>query len=211
MRACTLLVLLAGLAVVSPASPAAAQIVWDAPRMIGPESPSGLGVYWMRAGALPNDGDVVMGSWSLPAFGGAVAVRGGGGRGAGGETAGFGGIDLHAPLTRHTASQPLDLEWTGGVGFSVGQSLLISVPMGISAGRSWSSGSVWFAPYVSLGVALDFRAGDEAPDREFEVQGSADIGVDLAFDPARRFVVRAAAALADRQAVSVGFVIGGGR
>jgi len=188
-----------------------AQLLWDSPRMIGPESPGGLGVYWMRAGALPGDGDAVFGSWALPGFDGAVSVRGGGGEGAGGETAGFGGIDVHAPLARHTDSQPLDLEWTGGVGVGVGQYLLVSVPMGVAAGRSWSSESVWFAPYVSLGVALEYRAGDEAPDDEFEVQGAAGVGFDIAFDQARRFVIRAAAELADRQAVAVGLSIGGGR
>ena len=45
---------------------AAAQIVWDTPRMIGPESPAGLGLYWMRAGARPGDEDVFFGTWSVP-------------------------------------------------------------------------------------------------------------------------------------------------
>ncbi len=188
-----------------------AQILWDAPRMIGPESPAGLGFYWLRAGGLPDDGDAVFGTWALPGFGGSVLVRGGAGEGAFGETAAFGGVDLRTPLARHTDSQPLDLEWTGGAGVGVGEYLLVSVPMGIAAGRSWSSGSVWFAPYVSAGLALEYRTGDEAPDDDFDVQATAGVGLDLAFDEARRFVLRAAVELADRQALAVGFVLGGGR
>jgi hypothetical protein len=191
--------------------PAASQFVWDTPRMIGPESPGGLGVYWMRSGALPGDSDAVMGTWTLPGFGGAVAVRGGGGRGVAGEPAGFGGVDVRAPLARHDDRQPIDLEWTGGVGAGVGQYVLISAPVGVAAGRSWASGSVWFAPYVYLGIALDYAFGDAAPDDEFDVQGSAGVGFDLALDRGRRFVIRTSAALADRQTFAVGFAVTGGR
>ena len=187
-----------------------AQVLWDAPRMSGPESPGGLGVYWLRAGALPGDGNALFGTWALPGFDGAVTARGGVGEGAGGETSGFGGVDLRAPIARHSEGQPLDLAWTGGAGVGVGQYVLFSVPRGISAGRSWSSGSVWFAPYLSAGLALEYRTGDDAPEDDFAVQGMAGIGMDLAFDQARRFVVRAAIELADRQAIAVGLAVGGG-
>ena len=93
---------------------------------------------------------------------------------------------------------------------SVGEYALVSVPMAVSAGRSWSSGSVWFAPYLFGGAALEFRTGDDAPDEEFKVEATAGIGLDLSFDPSRRFVVRASAALGERQAVAVGFSVGGG-
>jgi hypothetical protein len=189
---------------------AGAQIVWDTPRLIGPDSPSGLGVYWMRAGARPGDEDAFFGTWSLPGFDGAVVLRGGAGEGVGGETAAFGGVDVHAPIARARPGQPLDLEWNAGAGFGVGQYLLVSVPMGVSAGHSWTSGSVWLAPYVFAGAALEFRTGDEAPDEEFKVEATGGLGVDLSFDPSRRFVLRASAALGERQAVAVGFVVRAG-
>lgn len=189
---------------------AQAQIAWDTPRMIGPETPGGFGAYWMRSGALPGDGDAAFGTFTLPGTGGAIILRGGVGNGANEEPAGFGGIDLRAPIARHSAEQPLDLEWFAGVGVGIGQYQLASMPMGVSAGRSWSSGAVWFAPYVSLGATLEYRRGEEAPDEEFIVEPTAGVGVDLAFDPGRRFVVRAATSLADRQAVSVGLLISGG-
>ena len=127
----------------------------------------------------------------------------------------FGGVDMRAPVARHTAEQPLDIEWHAGIGAGAGpqgdQYLLVTLPMGISAGRSWTSGSIWLAPYVSLGVALDLNIGDHAPDEEFTVTPAADIGFDLALDPARRFIIRVATSLGDRQALVVGLNLGGGR
>ena len=188
----------------------AAQIAWDAPRLTGPESPSGIGIHWMRAEVLPGDHNAVFGTLSLPGTNGAVSVRGGIGTGVAEENAAFGGVDLRAPIARHTATQPLDLEWSGGAGLGVGEYVLISVPVAVSAGRSWASGSVWFAPYVSLGATIDYRIGDSdfVPDEEFEIQATAGIGVDMAFDPARRFVLRVSTALGERQAIALGLVIG---
>jgi hypothetical protein len=193
------------------AGPAAAQIAWDAPRLSGPESPSGLGLYWSRAEVLPGDHNVVFATFSLPGTNGAVSVRGGIGTGAGEETAAFGGVDLRAPIARHTDAQPLDLEWSGGAGLGVGEYVLISVPVAVSAGRSWASGSVWFAPYVSMGATFDYRIGesDAMPDEEFEIQATAGIGVDMAFDAARRVVLRVSTAVGERQALALGVVVGG--
>jgi hypothetical protein len=193
-------------------SPVHAQIAWDAPRMTGPETPGGIGAYWMRAEVLPGDDDAVFGTLSLPGSGGAITLRGGLGTGVDEENAFFGGVDLRAPVATHTTTQPFDVAWSGGAGVGFGEYFLISVPFAVSVGRSWASSSVWFAPYASAGATLDYRFGndEEVPDEEYEVQATAGIGVDIAFDPARRFVVRAAAALGERQAVSVGLLINGG-
>ena len=208
---------LAGLAVVtalvSLPHGAAGQIAWDTPRMIGPETPSGLGFYWIRGETLPGDDDAIAASFGLPGTGGSVILRGGVGYGVAEEESAFGGVDLRAPIARHSDTQPLDIEWTGGAGIGVGEYWLFTVPMAISAGRSWSSGSVWFAPYVSLGVAFDYRYGDSdfAPDDEFEISSSAGVGADIAFDRSRNIVIRTAAALGDRQAIAVGLSFGGAR
>ncbi|HSR40796.1 MAG TPA: hypothetical protein VLL48_01460, partial [Longimicrobiales bacterium] len=44
-------------AVLLPSGPLAAQLPWDTPRLIGPESPTSLSLLWTRYGALPGDGD----------------------------------------------------------------------------------------------------------------------------------------------------------
>jgi hypothetical protein len=205
MRKKTLIQTMAALAIFP--SGLLAQIAWETPRFIGPDSPEGFGVHWVRAGTLPEDGDAVMVTWAFPGLPTGVTLRGGGGRGAGGDAAGFGGVDLRTPIVRHRDGQPLDLAWVAGAGLGVGQYALVSIPMGVSAGRVWSSGSVWLAPHLGMGISLDLRIGDDAPDKEFEASPYAEVGVDLALDAEQRFVIRAAASLGDRQAVGVGAVV----
>ncbi len=89
--------------------------------------------------------------------------------------------------------------------------MVVTLPMGVSAGRSWTSGAVWLAPYVSLGLALDLALGGEAPEDEFTVSPASDVGLDFALDPARRMIVRVAMSLGDRQALAVGLSFGGAR
>ena len=154
-----------------------------------------------------------MGTWAFPGTGGRIVLRGGAGVDDEDRVSAFGGVDLRAPLASHTDEQPLDLAWHAGVGAGGGaqdgQWLVISVPMGISAGRSWTSGSVWLAPYVSIGAALDVNFGDDAPEDEFRVTPAADVGLDLALDPGRNFVIRTAISLGDRQAFAIGLAVGG--
>jgi hypothetical protein len=194
------------------AAPVHAQIAWDTPRLTGPESPAGLGAYWMRSEVLTEDGDAVFGTFSLPGTGGAVTLRGGLGTGVAEENAFFGGVDLRARIATHTQTQPFDVAWSGGAGLGIGEYFLISVPFAVSVGRSWASSAVWFAPYLSAGATVDYRLGDSdlVPEEEYEVQATAGLGADLSFDPSRRFVVRVSTALGDRQAVAVGLVISGG-
>lgn len=191
----------------------AAQIAWETPRMIGPESPGGVGVYWLHASALGPDVDGGFGTWTLPTTGGALRLRGGAAVDEDDNVSAFGGLDLRAPIASHTAEQPLDLVWTAGIGASSalegGQHVVVTVPMGVGAGRSWSSGAIWLAPYVSVGLALDVHFGNDAPADEFEVYPAVDLGLDLALDPGRNFVIRFATSLGDRQALAVGLNIGG--
>lgn len=49
---------------------ARAQVAWDTPRMIGPESPTGFGVYFLRSEALGPQMDAAMATLGLPGYGG---------------------------------------------------------------------------------------------------------------------------------------------
>lgn len=189
----------------------AAQLAPDSPRLISPHLTEGLGVHWLRPGTLPGDEEAVFVNWVPPGLPSGMRLRGGAGRGAGGSTAGFGGVDVQAPLRRGEGESPFDLDWQAGLGVSVGKYALVTLPVGISGGIAWTSGSVWFAPYVAAGLAADLRFGDEAPAEEFEVYPSLDVGVDVALDAARRVVLRAAASLGDRQTLALGLTFGAGR
>jgi hypothetical protein len=186
----------------------AAQIAPDTPRMMSPNGPGGFGVAYVRAGVLPGDEEAVLVTWTLPGSS-SLRVRGGLGYGNETEEAGFVGFDLQAPIARR-GQIPFDLDWQGGAGVGFGGHLLVTVPVGITAGRSWSSGSVWMAPYASVGIAADLHLGDEFEGEQFQVHPALDVGLDLALDQARHTVVRVAASLGDRQALSVGLAIGGG-
>ena len=205
--------LLLAAAMLLPAS-LSAQLAWETPRMLGPSSPGGLAVHWLQAETLPGDGEALLVVWQPPGLPEGLFLRGGAGTGAGDESAGFGGIDVRAPIAAARPGPPLDLAGIAGAGVGVGEYLLFTVPLGLTAGRSWASGSVWFSPYVGVGLALDYRRAlddDAVPDDEFDVYPTADLGVDLALDPGRRFVIRAGASLGDRQAIALGASIRLGR
>lgn len=195
------------------AAPASAQITWETPRLLGSDPPRGLGLYYAEFGALPGDDRAVVVTWTggLPD---GLRLRGGVGEGAGSDdeadldvNAVFGGIDVWHTLTRGPESAPLEVVWTTGFGVGVGDWTLVSVPVGLTTGTTWSSGSVWLNPYLHAGVVMDLRVGEEAPDEEFEVGVATDLGVNVAFDPGRRVVISASAGLGDRQAVAVGLVL----
>lgn len=188
-----------------------AQLAPDTPRLLSPHGSAGLGVHFLRAGTLPGDGDAILATWAMPGLPDGVRLRGGAGRGAADVNAVFGGVDFQAPLLRATRDLPIDLDWQTGAGVSVGDYVLLTVPVGLTGGVSWQSGAVWFAPYLTAGIAADLRIGDAAPDREFDVSPALDVGLDLSLDSERRFVLRTAASLGDRQAVSVGLAFGLGR
>ncbi len=188
-----------------------AQIAPDTPRLISPHGSGGLAVFYLDPGTLPGDDEALLGTWAMPGLPKGVRLRGGVGRGPGAVDAVFGGIDVQAPLLRGKAAMPFDLDWQTGVGMSVGDYTLVTLPLGLSGGFSFTSGSVWIAPYLTAGLAADFRLGDDAPEKSFEVSPSLDIGLDLAFDRNRKIVFRSAASLGDRQAVAFGLALGLGR
>ncbi len=189
---------------------ASAQLAPDTPRLVSPHGPGGLGVYYLQADVLPGDDVGVLATWAMPGLPPSLRLRGGVGTGAADKQAVFGGIDVQTPLTRAREGLPLDLHWQAGAGVGVGDFVMVTIPVGITAGVSWSSGSVWMAPYVSAGVAGDLRFGGDFEGEEFEVDPALDIGFDLAFDSGRNLVLRAAAALGDRQGIAVGVAVGGG-
>lgn len=200
------------LAVVAALAPTfgTAQVPWETPRLIGPESPTSFSLLWTRFGTLPGDGEGVVAVWGTPGLPAGVTLRFGGAEGAGDRNAYFGGVDVRSPLVRHRPEQPFDLSWTAGAGLGAGNYALLTVPVGVTAGRSWAWGSVWLAPYLSAGVSLDLALGDDAPGEAFDISATMDVGLDLALDRARRLILRVATALGDRHALALGVAFAAG-
>lgn len=203
MRAMALLAILPALA--------QAQLAPDAPRLVSPHGSGGVGVHWVRSDAFPGDQGALLVTWALPSLPAGMRLRAGGGQGAGGRSAFAGGIDFQAPLRRRPAPWALELDWQAGLGIAAGDYSLITLPVGLTGGVSWQSGTVWIAPYASAGASADLRFGDRAPDREFIVDPTLELGLDLAFDAERKVVLRAATVWGERQAVSIGAALGVGR
>jgi hypothetical protein len=189
----------------------AAQIAPDSPRLISPHGSGGLGVHWVRSDAFPSDAGALLVTWAMPALPDGVRLRAGAGRGAGGANAVAGGIDLQLPLRRSGKPWALELDWQTGLGLSAGDYSIITLPVGLTGGVAWTSGSVWIAPFASVGLAADLRLGDNAPAKEFSVDPTLEAGLDLALDEERRVVLRAATVWGERQALSFGVAVGLGR
>lgn len=210
MRSTRSSITLATLLALGTALPLSAQVPWDAPAFLSPAEPGGLGVHWLDYGTLRDDGTGFLVTWKGTPFPADIRVRGGFAEGAEGEDAVFGGVELSRGLT-DGGMLPIALAWTVGGGASAGEWLLVSIPMGITAGRAVTSGDIRFEPYVAPRVVLDGRFGDEAPGDEFAIAFSLEIGASLAFDQRGRFLLRGGASLGDRHAVGIGFVVGPGR
>jgi hypothetical protein len=197
---------LIGLALVSAA--AGAQVAPETPRLVSPHGSGGVGVHWLRAHTLPFDDTALLVTWAAPGLPAGMRLRGGVGRGAHDGNAFFGGFDLQRRAWRGDASLPFALDWQGGAGASVGDFVVVTVPAGITGGMTFGPGALTLAPYLTAGAVAELRFGDLAPARKFEIGPSLDAGVDLGFDRARRVVLRLAASLGDRQALSAGLGFG---
>lgn len=187
-----------------------AQFAPETPRLVSPHGSGGLGVHWLRAHTLPFDDEAVLTTWAMPGLPTGMRLRGGVGRGAHDGNALFGGFDLQRPAWRGDASVPFAIDWQGGASASFGDYVVVSVPAGITGGMILGSGAITLAPYLTAGAVADLSLGDLAPERAFTVSPTLDAGLDVGFDRARRVVLRLAAALGDRQAVSLGIAVGAG-
>jgi hypothetical protein len=206
MNRTSLGIALLAVAALGVSSPASGQILPDSPRLTGVLEEARFGVFYLRPSALPRDDMGVLVTWKPSGLPASTRLRFGGGTGAGDTEAGFAALDVRVPL-RPTAEGSVRLAWTAGIGASYGEWGVVSLPLGLVAGVVWSEGAVTLSPWAGVGVGFDFQFGDEAPDEDFEVRPAADLGLDLSFDEARRFTVRAGLSLGDRNAVAVGIAI----
>jgi hypothetical protein len=200
-----LVVALAGL---GGAWPASGQIAWEAPMLIAPGAPAGLGLFIMEP--WPGDDWAGMLTYRTSPVPVGLGLRVGLGEGVGDDLAVFGGVDLSGYLARTGGDASLEILWFTGAGVGVGDDALFSFPLGISVGADLRSEDVSFRPYVAPRLVLDVCMGDDDPFCRFRddpgVDVAADLGLDLAFDPS--WLIRFAATVGeDREGVLIGLAV----
>jgi hypothetical protein len=184
-----------------------AQIAWEAPLLVAPNSPAGVSL--VLAEMEPNEGLAGMVAWRGQSAPGGVGLRAGLGEGAGGDLAGFGGVDFSGWIRDGDPQFPLDIAWVAGVGIGAGNWVLISAPLGASFAYEVRGDDIWFNPYITPYLVVDAALGDSRPSNRDDVDlGIAvDIGADLAFSAG--WAIRFGVSLGDRQALGVGLHIPG--
>ena len=196
------------LAVTAGARPAAAQIAWETPMLIGPGAPAGFGIFVMEP--WPGDEIAVMGTYRTEPVPVGLGFRVGLGEGYRDDLAVFGGVDVSGFLTRTGGEVPIEILWFTGGGLGIGEDILLSFPLGLSLGANLQSEDVIFRPYVAPRVVLDAWFDDDdgdgpgrGDDEDLDLDLAVDLGLDLAFDPT--WLIRFAATLGDdREALLIG-------
>lgn len=174
-----------------------AQIGWTAPLLVAPNSPSGFSV--MVAEMEPREGIAGMVAWRRDAAPGSIGFRVGVGEGWDDNVAGFGAFDYSGWIHRSTDEFPLDVAWVTGAGVGIGDHVLLSAPIGASFAYEITASDIWFNPYITPYVSLDWYSGGGD---DFDLGLAVDIGADVGF--VESFAIRFGATVGDRRGLAVG-------
>jgi hypothetical protein len=188
------------------AAPLAAQVAWDAPLLLAPGSPGGLGIFLLEPQGpeipsglgIDDDGFGVIGTWRASSAPG-VGFRAGLAEDPFDDLAVLGGLDLSGTLLTPTEEVPVGFIWLLGAGLSVGDEVLALFPAGISAGIDVRTEGILFRPYLTPRVDLTISSVDGS---EADLHVSVDLGLDLAFT--EDWLIRFAAALGNGEAIAIG-------
>jgi hypothetical protein len=194
----SILTLLCGLGLVGEAR---AQVVWDSPTLLPPRGTPGTGIYLVD---VHRGGLGVLGTFRGATLG--TGLRIGVAEGPRGEgIAVLGGLDYMASLARVAPDFPVDISWLTGVGAGYSDHLVISIPLGLAIGRTFTSPEVSFTPYLTPKVIADVHLGRGAnDDNDLDLEFDLDLGFDIAFRPG--WAVRFGAGLGSRSGIGIGIV-----
>jgi hypothetical protein len=178
---------------------AVAQVAWDSPMLAPPVRPAGLGLFLVD----PDGGQTgAMLTWrgdDSP-----LGFRVGLSETSANQLAVFGGFGADALLSSASDDFPLDVSLVVGAGAGGGEWTLVSIPVGISFGRTVRRDDVSFTPYVTPRFIVDGRFGNTPYRDRMHVGTAVDLGVDLRFRPG--WAIRFGGTFGDRNAVAVGLV-----
>jgi hypothetical protein len=198
-------------------SPAAAQVPWDSPLLIGPGSPGGVSLFLVD----PGQGLGFMGQWRGKGSSRRMGFRAGLAEDHGDDLVAFGGVDFTGPILHASDEFPLDMIWVTGAGLGVGDHSVLSIPIGVALGIEVTENDVWFHPYFAPRLIFDAFLGDDDPhrhgeddlhrhnDSDLELGFALDFGADFAF--AGDWALRIGASVGDRDGLAIGFSLPGWR
>jgi len=193
---------LAACCLLALAGEARAQVAWESPMLLSPRPVAGTGIYLIDAAGA---GLGVLGTWRGP--GQRMALRLGVTEGGGGDgVAVLGGIDMMAPLATVSPDFPLDISWFTGVGAGYADWLVVSVPLGITIGRTFGDPQVRFTPYLSPRIVADLHLDRDGPEdrNELDLNVAVDLGFDVRFQ--QGWTLRLGAGLGTRDGIAVGLI-----
>lgn len=178
----------------------AAQLSWDAPPLVGPASPQGLGLFLASPNPGHNLGGILTYRDDTASFG--LGYRLGIGEDASGHAAALAGIDVSGALANGNEDANVKVLWWTGLGGGIGQNITVSVPAGVVVGWTGDEGDAVLSPYAGGHAVLDLstRRNDHA-----HVRGAVDVGLDLRV--VSGVVVSFGASMGGRNALAVGVAL----
>lgn len=184
-------------------TPLKAQVAWDGPLLVGPETPTGWGIYLVDPSS--SDGIGVLTTWR---GGGPLGFRIGLADEGSDDLSIYGGVDISGRLVNAGSEFPLHVSWVGGAGFGVGDDFAVSFPLGLVVGRAFQAETVGLSPYIGPRLVLDAVFGrngggqGDGNDDDINLGFAVDFGLDLNFDPG--WAVRFGVSGGDRDAIAIG-------
>lgn len=183
----------------APPSSAGAQLLWEAPLLVAPNAPAGFGLF--IAEMEPGEGVAGLVTWRGEAAPGSIGFRAGLGEGGDDDVAVFGAFDYSGFIHRRDDAFPLDVAWVTGAGVGVGSFVTLSAPLGASFSYPIVTEDLWFNPYATPFLVLDWFLGDNTSE-DVDLGLAIDLGADLAFSST--WAVRFGVTVGDRQGIAVG-------
>jgi hypothetical protein len=188
------------------AMPARAQVMWDSPMLLAPNSPGGLGIFLVEpqgpelpaALGIDDDGFGVVGTWRASSAPG-VGFRVGLSKDPFDNLSVLAGLDLSGTLLTPTEEVPVGFIWFTGAGIGVGDEVLATFPVGISAGIDVTTEGILFRPYLAPRLDLNIWSG---PGDEADLSIAVELGLDLAFTS--DWLIRFAGSVGDGEAIAIG-------
>jgi hypothetical protein len=189
-----------------PRDDASAQVAWDAPLLSPPDAQPGIGLYLVETAG----GELgAMTTWRKGQSPHHLGWRVGVAEGPVGRLNAYAGADVSGTWRRATADLPLDLAWIGGLGMAAGDYFILSIPFGVTAGRTLLGDTgIRFIPYFSPRLILDATFGRDAAEGDTGDPDGVDLDItlDLGFDVSfpNYWSLRFGATVGDREGLALG-------